>query len=122
MQLHSEGWEREEEEGRERGAAGPAQGMKEEARDNPAPSLKQLPRRPTTWLAKPWVPRPLVFHPGPPASRRSLGVCELPLPDGPTQLFPLAPFQLVIAAVVHHWTPPQFNPLSPVRGKGRGGG
>lgn len=69
-----------------------------------------------------WVPRPLVFHPGPQASRRSLGVCELSLPDGPTQLFLLAPFQLVIAAVIHHWTPPQFNPLAPVRGKGRGEG
>ena len=57
MQLHSEGWEREEA-GRERGAAWPAEGMRVEARANTAPSLKLLPGQPTTGPAKPGSPAP----------------------------------------------------------------
>lgn len=107
--------------GRRRGgrrAALPAEGMREEARADPAPSLKRLPGRPTTGPAKPGRPAPRRSTPGLRPRGGSWGRVALPLPGGPTQLLPLAPFQLVIAAVVRAWTPPQFNLLAPVRGRG----
>lgn len=71
MQLHSEGWEREEE-GRERGEARPAEGMKEEVPADPAPSLKRLPGRPTTGPPSLGAP-PRAVPTGPPAAGRGLG-------------------------------------------------
>lgn len=70
------------------------------------------------WARQAWEPRPLALHPGPPPQGGAWGCVGSPQSGDPTQLFPLAPFQLVIAAVVHPWTPPQFNSLAPVRGRG----
>lgn len=84
--------------------------MREEAPADPAPCLKRLPGRPTTEPAKPWRPAPCRSTRGLQLRGGVWGRVGSPLPRGPTQLFSLTPFQLVTAAVVHPWTPPQFNP------------
>lgn len=101
-----------------RGAARPAEGMREEAQADPAPSLERLLGHPTSGPAKPRCPAPFRSTPGFQPWGGAWGRVGSPLPSGPTQFFPLAPFQLVIAFVVHPWTPPQFNPLASVRGRG----
>lgn len=109
MQLHSEGWEREEE-GQGRGAARPAEGMREEVAVDPAPCLKRLPGRPTTGPAKPRRPAPCRSTRGLQPRGGVWGRVVSPLPNGSTQIFSLAPFQLATPSVIHLWTPPQFNP------------
>lgn len=110
MQLHSEGWEREEE-ARGRGAARPEGRMKEVAQADPAPSPGRLPERPTTGRPALGAPPPAI----PPwasshwAGPGGVGV-RLCL-TAPPSSSRLRLFQLVTAAVVHAWTPPQFNPL-----------
>lgn len=90
MQLHSEGWEREEE-GRERGAARPAGRMREVAQADPAPSPKRLPRRPTTGPPSLGAPPPAIPPWAPSHGAGPWGRVGSPLPDCPTQFFPLAP-------------------------------
>lgn len=117
MQLHSEGWEREEE-GRERGAARPAGRMREVAQADPAPSPKRLPGRPTTGPPSLGAPPPAIppwasSHRAGPWGRVGSPLC-LTAPPSSSRL---RLSQLVTAAVIHPWTPPQFNPIALVRGQ-----
>lgn len=120
MQLHSEGWEREEE-GRARGAVRPER--ERGRRSSPTPPHASRGGRDAQPRARQaWLPRPLPFHSGLQPWGGAWGRGGSPLPGSPTQLFPLAPLQLVSAAVVQLWTPPRFNPSAPLWGRAGGGG